>query len=109
MRLLYRCERHPLKLCGAGCIFQEGLQQCHDHVVGALIQVFDQEADFSFVPFIFVMCRAGQSTYDLDVDLPDQVPEEVCDLIPHKSCKLGTKLLPRLSPLQKVSFLKDVS
>ena len=55
MRLLYRCERHPLKLCGAGCILQEGLQQCHDHVVGSLIQVFDQVADFPFTTFIFVI------------------------------------------------------
>ena len=34
---------------------------------------------------------------------PLQVPEEVCDLIPQKSCQLATKLLPRLTPIKKVS------
>ena len=86
--ILQRCERHPLKLCGAGCIFQEGLEECRDDVVGSLIQVSSSS-----------WLSAGSR---LEPNNGLQVPEEVCDLIPHKSCQLATKLLPRLTPVQKV-------
>jgi len=58
------CEKLPVEICGAGCTFEEGPEECHDKVI---------------------------------VSLSD-VPEEVCDLNPQKTCRFATKLSPRLTP-----------
>ena len=59
-----RCEKLPTKLCGAGCSYQEGPQECHDKVLTSLVDV----------------------------------PQEVCDLNPQKTCRFTTKLVPKLKP-----------
>ena len=58
------CEKLPVEICGAGCITQEGAEECHDKEVTSLLDV----------------------------------PEEVCDLNPQKTCRLQTKLVPSLKP-----------
>ena len=37
------------------------------------------------------------------VDNVVDVPEEMCDLVPVKTCNLVTKLLPKLTPTQECS------
>jgi hypothetical protein len=27
-----KCEKLPLEVCGAGCLFKEGEEECHDKV-----------------------------------------------------------------------------
>ena len=58
------CEKLPVEICGAGCTYEEGDEECHDKVIVSLVDV----------------------------------PEEVCDLNPQKTCRLQTKLVPRLKP-----------
>ena len=58
------CEKLPIEICGAGCVAEEGPEECHDK----------------------------------DVDTVIDVPEEVCDLNPQKTCRFVTKLVPRLKP-----------
>ena len=58
------CEKLPVEICGAGCVFEEGEEVCHEKVLTSLVDV----------------------------------PEEVCDLNPQKTCRLTTKLVPRLKP-----------
>ena len=58
------CEKLPVEICGAGCAFEEGPEECHDKTIASLVDV----------------------------------PEEVCDLNPQKTCRFVTKLVPRLSP-----------
>jgi len=58
------CEKLPVEICGAGCTFEEGPEECHDKTIASLVDV----------------------------------PEEVCDLNPQKTCRFVTKLVPRLSP-----------
>merc|ERR1711945_59101 len=58
------CEKLPVEICGAGCTFEEGPEECHDKVIASLVDV----------------------------------PEEVCDLNPQKTCRFITKLVPKLSP-----------
>ena len=59
-----RCEKLPTELCGAGCSYQEGPEECHDKVLTSLVDV----------------------------------PQEVCDLNPQKTCRFTTKLVPKLKP-----------
>merc|ERR1719245_2920899 len=58
------CEKLPIEICGAGCTFEEGEEECHDKVIVSLVDV----------------------------------PEEVCDLNPQKTCRFITKLVPKLKP-----------
>merc|ERR1712210_245681 len=58
------CEKLPVEICGAGCTFEEGPEECHDKTIASLVDV----------------------------------PEEICDLNPQKTCRFVTKLVPRLSP-----------
>ena len=58
------CEKLPIEICGAGCTYEEGAEECHDKVTATLVDV----------------------------------PEEVCDLNPQKTCRFTTKLVPKLSP-----------
>merc|ERR1712083_558282 len=48
------CEKLPVEICGAGCTFEEGPEECHDKVLASVVDV----------------------------------PEEVCDLNPQKTCVL---------------------
>ena len=58
------CEKLPVEICGAGCSYEEGPEECHDKMTANLVDV----------------------------------PEEVCDLNPQKTCRYMTKLVPRLVP-----------
>ena len=61
----------PKKLCGRGCIFKDGKEEC----------------------------------VNKQVDSAVDVPEEVCDLQPMKTCRSVTKLLPKLIPQTECSMV----
>merc|ERR1711884_362900 len=65
------CEKLPVEICGAGCVTEEGPEECHDKVITTLIDV----------------------------------PEEVCDLNPQKTCKFQTKLVPKLAPQHQCTIV----
>merc|ERR1712226_764042 len=51
------CEKLPVEICGAGCTFEEGPEECHEKVITSLVDV----------------------------------PEEICDLNPQKTCRFEVK------------------
>ena len=65
------CEKLPVEICGAGCLTQEGAEECHDKTVTSLLDV----------------------------------PEEVCDLNPQKTCRFQTKLVPSLKPEHECTII----
>merc|ERR1739847_177249 len=65
------CEKLPVEICGAGCVTEEGEEECHDKTITSLIDV----------------------------------PEEVCDLNPQKTCKFQTKLVPKLKPAHECTII----
>merc|ERR1712226_74625 len=65
------CEKLPIEICGAGCTFEEGPEECHDKVIASVVDV----------------------------------PEEVCDLNPQKTCRFETRLAPRLSPVHECTIV----
>ena len=65
------CEKLPVEICGAGCTYEEGEEDCHDKTIVSLVDV----------------------------------PEEVCDLNPQQTCRLVTKLVPRLSPKHECTIV----
>ena len=66
-----RCEKLPVEICGAGCVTEEGPEECHDKTVVSLLDV----------------------------------PEEVCDLNPQKTCRFQTKLVPKLKPEHECTII----
>ena len=66
-----KCEKLPVEICGAGCITEEGPEECHDKSITSLLDV----------------------------------PEEVCDLNPQKTCRFQTKLVPRLKPEHECTII----
>ena len=65
------CEKLPVEICGAGCVTEEGAEECHDKTVVSLLDV----------------------------------PEEVCDLNPQKTCRFQTKLVPKLKPEHECTII----
>ena len=65
------CEKLPVEICGAGCTFEEGPEECHDKVIVSLVDV----------------------------------PEEICDLNPQKTCRFITKLVPKLKPEHQCTII----
>jgi len=65
------CEKLPIEICGAGCTYDEGAEECHNKVIASLVDV----------------------------------PEEVCDLNPQKTCRLTTKLVPKLKPQHQCTLV----
>ncbi len=43
-----QCEKHPIEVCGAGCLFKEGEEECHDKV-GLPKNIQPEEKSFSDV------------------------------------------------------------
>ena len=33
-----KCEKLPIKVCGAGCVFKRGGEECHDKVVTSVVE-----------------------------------------------------------------------
>merc|ERR1712025_1259394 len=65
------CEKLPVEICGPGCVFTEGDEECHDKILASLVDV----------------------------------PEEVCDLSPQKTCRYVTKLVPSLAPKHECTIV----
>ena len=65
------CEKLPVEICGAGCTFEEGPEECHDKTLVSLVDV----------------------------------PEEICDLNPQKTCRFITKLVPKLAPKHQCTMV----
>merc|ERR1712241_855265 len=65
------CEKLPVKICGAGCNYVDGDEECHDKVITTIVNI----------------------------------PEEICDLNPQKSCRFATKLVPKLDPVRECTVV----
>ena len=50
-----------------------------------------------------------EECHDKEIDTLLEVPEEVCDLNPQKTCRFATKLVPKLKPKHEcTTFPKEV-
>ena len=66
-----KCEKQPVDICGAGCVVEEGPEECFDKTVLSLLDI----------------------------------PEEICDLNPQKTCKFQTRLVPKLKPEHECTII----
>ena len=73
------CQRLPLKLCGAGCVFEEMEEECRDEVVEASMQVPHEVCDLEPVKRCSMETRL--------VPRLEAVPE--CAMVPRETCRVS--------------------
>ena len=72
------CEKLPIEICGAGCTYEEGEQECHDKVVATLVDVPEEQCDLN-----------PQKTCRFVTKLvPKLSPKHECTIVPQETCNL---------------------
>merc|ERR1712158_256159 len=41
------CEKLPVEICGAGCVIEEGVEECHDKVIASVVDVPEESCDLN--------------------------------------------------------------
>merc|ERR1711962_1907913 len=85
------CEKLPVEICGAGCTYEEGAEECHDKVVASLVDVPEEVCDLN-----------PQKVCKLTTKLvPKLKPEHQCTIVPKETCNLKFSQPKRVpKPLQ---------
>merc|ERR1712066_373291 len=74
----------PVEICGAGCVFEEGPEECHDKTIASLVDVPEEQCDLN-----------PQKTCRLQTKLvPQLAPEHECTIVPKETCLLPTPAAP---------------
>merc|ERR1712123_126335 len=70
------CEKLPVEICGAGCSFQEGEQNCHMKTVAALVDTPEEVCDLNPQK----TCRHVTKL------VPKLAPSHECTIVPKETC-----------------------
>ncbi len=72
------CEKLPVEICGAGCISEEGPEECHDKTITSLVDVPEEQCDLN-----------PQQTCRFQTKLvPSLSPTHECTIVPQEICNL---------------------
>merc|ERR1711874_326369 len=72
------CEKLPVEICGAGCTYEEGPEECHDKVIASLVDTPEEVCDLS-----------PQKTCRFVTKLvPKLSPVHECTIVPKETCIL---------------------
>jgi len=73
-----KCEKLPIEICGAGCTFEEGPEECHNKQIDTLVSVPEETCDLN-----------PQKTCRLVTKLvPSLKPKQECTIVPQETCNL---------------------
>ena len=73
-----RCNKLPVRVCGAGCVVEEGPEECHDKQIDSLVDVPEESCDLN-----------PQKTCRLVTRLvPSLDPKRECTTVPKEICNL---------------------
>merc|ERR1719499_1850187 len=72
------CEKLPVEICGAGCVFVEGDEECHDKVLTSLVDVPEEVCDLNPQK----VCKFVTKL------VPRLSPEHECTIVPKETCIL---------------------
>merc|ERR1712025_300112 len=70
------CEKLPIKICGAGCVFAEGDEECHDKVLTSLVDVPEESCDLNPQK----ICKFSTKL------VPSLSPKHECTIVPKETC-----------------------
>ena len=72
------CEKLPVEICGAGCVIEEGVEECHDKVIASVVDVPEESCDLN-----------PQKTCRFVTKLvPKLSPVHQCTIVPRETCIL---------------------
>merc|ERR1711981_1509999 len=72
------CEKLPIEICGAGCVTEEGEEECHDKTITTLVDVPEEVCDLN-----------PQKVCKFQTKLvPSLKPAHECTIIPKETCSL---------------------
>merc|ERR1711970_1227108 len=72
------CEKLPVEICGAGCTFEEGDEECHERVIVSVLDVPEEVCDLNPQK----ICRSVTRL------VPKLSPQPQCTLVPRETCIL---------------------
>ena len=70
------CEKLPTELCGAGCSFEEGPEECHDKQVISIVEQPEEVCDLNPQK----TCRYATKL------VPKLMPKHECTIVPKETC-----------------------
>jgi hypothetical protein len=72
------CEKLPVEICGAGCTYEEGAEECHDKVIASLVDVPEEVCDLN----------PQQTCRFVTKLVPKLSPKHECTIVPKETCTL---------------------
>jgi len=72
------CEKLPVEICGAGCVFTEGEEECHEKVITSLVDVPEEVCDLNPQKVCKYITKL----------VPRLSPEHQCTIVPKETCHL---------------------
>ena len=72
------CEKLPVEICGAGCVFAEGDEECHDKVITSVVDVPEEVCDLNPQKICKFITKL----------VPRLSPEHQCTIVPKETCHL---------------------
>merc|ERR1712051_586264 len=72
------CEKLPVEICGAGCVFEEGVEECHDKVLTSLVDVPEERCDLNPQKICKFVTKL----------VPKLAPKHECTIVPKETCIL---------------------
>jgi len=72
------CERLPVEICGAGCDYQEGAEECHEKVITTVVEVPEEVCDLNPRK----ICK------NITKLVPRLKPSRECSIIPQETCSV---------------------
>jgi len=73
-----RCQKLPVKICGQGCVSEEGEEECHDKQVDTLVDIPEEVCDLNPQKICRLVTRL----------VPSLKPERECTIVPQETCNL---------------------
>ncbi|CAB4054449.1 unnamed protein product [Lepeophtheirus salmonis] len=91
------CEKLPIEICGAGCVTEEGPEECHDKVITSFIDIPEEICDLNPQK----ICRFETKL------VPRLRPAHECTTIPQETCNLKFTSPQRVDKKIKTKWCLD--
>jgi hypothetical protein len=72
------CEKLPVEICGAGCVFEEGPEECHDKTLVSVVDVPEEHCDLNPQKICKFITKL----------VPKLSPKHECTIVPKETCVL---------------------
>ena len=72
------CQKLPVEVCGAGCSFEEGPEECREEVISSLTEIPEEVCDINPEK----ICRFSTKL------VPRLTPQNQCTIVPREVCQL---------------------